>query len=492
MLQVVPFDWTLFGPVLVLLATIVIALVVDMFGEPERWARPVGWVSLIGTLVALWWTVRLPAGVLSFGAAQDGLAVPLFVVDRWTRAFMGIALLGTALSILVAFGYLARHRIERGEYYILMLLSAVGMWLMAGSNDLILLFLGLELLSLPLYILAGFLRNAPSSEASLKYFLLGAFSSGFFLYGVAMIYGAVGSTNIGDVAAFEGGSNLFRLGMVLLVVGFGFKVAAVPFHQWTPDVYQGAPTAVTAFFASAPKVAGFAAVVRVFLASGSAYAQEWTALFAVLAALTMTVGNLIAVTQRNVKRMLAYSSVAHVGYVLVGLAAGPQALSSVAFYLLAYSLMSLGAFGVLVARGEADNEYLNLDDYAGLGFRRPFLAVGMTIFLVSLAGFPPTAGFLGKFLLFQDAYRAGLGWLVVLGVLNSVISAYYYLGVVVQMYMAEPAAEMRPGSLPARGLLTVVLLVSLVGLLVGGVLPVQLLELIGLSGTGWMTALVGS
>jgi NADH-quinone oxidoreductase subunit N len=480
--QVLDFQWSALSGALVLLATLVLCLCLDM-GSRRKWSLATGWAALIGVAVALFALLSTTGTTaLAFGARVGGVAPTILLVDRYTRSLGAICLLATALCILLSIGYLDRHRAQRGEYYILMLLSALGMLLIAGGNDLIVIFIGVELLSLPLYILAGFRRNAESSESSLKYFLLGAFSSGFFLYGIALIYGATGTTNLTTMAsALSAGSALFRVGVLLVLVGFAFKVAAVPFHQWAPDVYQGAPTPVTAFFASAPKVAAFAGILRVFLLSTAVYQAEWQTVFAVLAALTMTVGNLMALTQTNVKRMLAYSSVAHAGYVLVGLAAGMGGVSSAIFYLLLYSLMSIGAFGALILHGDRRDERLTLDDFAGVGFRRPVLGAGVALLLLSLAGFPPTAGFMGKFFLFRDAYGAGLTWLVVIGVLNSVVSAFYYLGVVVRMYMTSAprdltVADAMPGL--ARGLVVAALVVSLVGIVAGGVSPAKVMALV--------------
>jgi NADH-quinone oxidoreductase subunit N len=495
-MNAVDFQWSALAGGFVLLATLVVCLCLDM-GSHKKWARATAWAAFVGVVAALLVLLRTTgSSALAFGARVDGVAPSIFLMDGYTRSLGAICLLATALCILLSIGYLERHRAQRGEYYILMLLSALGMLLIAGGNDLIVIFIGVELLSLPLYVLAGFRRTAESSESSLKYFLLGAFSSGFFLYGIALIYGATGTTNLSAMAsALPEGSALFRAGIALVLVGFAFKVAAAPFHQWAADVYQGAPTPVTAFFASAPKVAAFAGILRVFLLSSTAYSGEWQIIFAVLAGLTMTVGNLMALTQTNVKRMLAYSSVAHAGYVFVGLAAGGAGgVSSAIFYLLLYSLMSIGAFGALILHGDADDERLSMDAFAGLGFRRPALGAGIALLLLSLAGFPPTAGFIGKFLLFREAYGAGLTWLVVIGVLNSVVSAFYYLGVVVRMYMTsaprgtEPATPM-PGL--ARGLVVAVLVVSLLGIFAGGVSPAKVMAMVR-TGPATVTAMGSS
>jgi len=318
---------------------------------------------------------------------------------------------------------------------------------MAASNDLITVFLGLELMSLALYVMVGFRRsNLESNEAALKYFLLGAFASGFLLYGIALLYGATGSTNLRAIAAFLsdsplGGSALVLAGALLLLVGFGFKVAAVPFHMWTPDAYEGAPTSVTAFMSAGAKAAGFAALLRV---AGSALAEiqaDWRPILTWLAILTMTVGNVSALLQTNLKRMLAYSSIAHAGYVLVALTAGgTEGASAAVFYLAVYSFMNLGAFGILALLGREQEERVLLSDLSGLGFRQPLLGLAMTVFMISLGGIPPTAGFMGKVYVFGAAIEAGLIPLVIVGVLNSVVSVFYYLRVTVAMYMQEEPA----------------------------------------------------
>jgi NADH-quinone oxidoreductase subunit N len=495
-MSVVDFDLRALSPVLVLCAVVVVGVVFDM-ETSVRWARATAWVTLLGTLAALGVTLVNGSAysTLAFGARDaGGTPIPVFTVDAYTTSFTIVFLISTALSVLLSMEYLERFDSQRGEYYVLMLFSVLGMILMAGGNDLILIFLGLELMSLPLYILAGFRRNRESSEASLKYFLLGAFSSGFFLYGIALLYGATGTTNLTAMANAPAISHaLFQAGVVLLVVGFGFKVAAVPFHQWAPDVYEGAPTPVAAFFSSAPKAAAFAGIVRVFIATASTQATDWTTLFAVLAALTMTVGNVVALTQKSVKRMLAYSSVAHAGYVLVALAAGASGVQSAVLYLLIYSLMSIGAFGALILAGDAQDERLRFDDFSGLGLRRPTLGVTFSVFLFSLAGFPPMAGFVGKFLIFRDAYEAGRIWLVIVGVLNSVVSAFFYLGVVVRMFMAEPSRAIEPERIGtiARGVLVAALFVALIGLFVGGIAPGSMMNIVR-AGTDAATSLAAT
>jgi NADH-quinone oxidoreductase subunit N len=372
----------------------------------------------------------------------------MYIVDNYATFFKFIFLAGSFLIILVSMSYLKREEILHGEYFSLILFSTLGMMLLASGFDLIIIFLGLEIMSVSLYVLAGFKRDAlGSNEASLKYFLMGAFATGFLLYGIVMLYGSVGSTNLNQIiTSILGGQTVPDLliwsGAGLLLVGFGFKIAAVPFHMWVPDVYQGAPTPITAFISAGPKAAGFAALLRVFLFSFPTIKPDWTVIVWIMAAMTMSLGNIIAIAQTDIKRMLAYSSIAHAGYVLVVLVGGgATGISSALFYLLAYTFMNIGAFTVVIALGKKGQENTNLEDYKGLGSRSPVLAVLMTIFLLSLAGFPPTAGFMAKFYVFSSAVKSGYVGLVIIGVLNSLVSVYYYLRIVVFMFMQPPQAE---------------------------------------------------
>jgi NADH-quinone oxidoreductase subunit N len=341
-------------------------------------------------------------------------------------------------------------------------------------------------MSISLYVLAGFKReDLRSNEASLKYFLMGAFATGFLLYGIVMIYGSTRSTNLEDIIkniAYDGGNAnlLLWAGVGLLLVGLGFKIASVPFHMWVPDVYEGAPTPITAFISAGPKAAGFAALLRVFLFSFVTIKMDWTTVIWIMAALTMTTGNIVAIAQSNIKRMLAYSSIAHAGYVLVALVAGESfGVSSALFYLLAYTFMNIGAFTVVIALGRKNEENTNLDDYSGLGTRHPYLAILMMLFMISLAGFPPTAGFMAKFYVFSSAVKSGYIGLVIIGVLNSLVSVYYYLRIVVIMFMRPPLPEAKPISLPLGSIL--VLLISTWGVLQMGIFPQSLLNLAMLS-----------
>ena len=424
-------------------------------------------LTIAGTLV-MW---RAPAAVAAFDNTLRA--------DHYALFFAVVITAGSLLTLLVSVDYLRRQPIPSGEYLTLVLLSTSGMVFLAAANDLIVLFLALEIMSVAVYVLAGLLRHeVRSTEAALKYFLLGAFATGFLLYGIAFFYAATGSTRLDVIAAAirrEGLGPYSLVGMALLLVGFGFKVSLIPFHVWTPDVYEGSPTAVTAFMAVGVKAAAFAAFARVFMSGLGSVAPSWTGVLWVLAALTMTVGNVTAVAQRSVKRMLAYSSIAHAGYALIGLVtATKEGGAALLFYLAVYGLMTFGAFTVLIAcarRGESVEEYADL---AGLGFRHPVLGAAMTVFMLSLAGFPPLAGFVGKFYLFSAAVSAGYVGLVVIAVLNSLVSVYFYLGVVVQMYMAEGVRPLEAPSAQPWVFATIV--IAALGTVLIGVLPSGTME----------------
>lgn len=452
-------DWWALGPTIALTAGAILLLLLEFIPPRERGNRG-GIVSLLALAAsaACVWQVRDVKRAL-FGG--------MFVHDTFTVFFTLLFCAIGALGVLISWDYVKRTRIHQAEYYALLLSATLGMIVMAASNDLITIFLGLELMSLALYILVGFRRNRlESSEASMKYFLLGAFASGFLLYGIALLYGATGTTNLATMAAYLSDTPLLAnpmllVGGVLLLVGFGFKVAAVPFHMWTPDAYEGAPTSVTGFMSAGAKAAGFAALLRIGLRLADTPNGEWTSLLSALAMLTMTVGNVTALLQNNLKRMLAYSSIAHAGYILVAVVAGGRDGASAAlFYLAVYSLMNLGAFGVLCLLGKDREERVQVADLAGVGFRHPFLGLAMTVFMLSLGGIPPTAGFMGKIYVFSVAVKAHLYPLVIVGVLNSVISVYYYLRVTVAMYMKEPDAE--PVHVSWAAPATIALIVTLV------------------------------
>lgn len=446
-------------PEIIVALTAFVVMLVDMFISDKRFAGGVGLLGLIGAAAATFAMFsRSPAPAFQDMAVSDGYSLVLNLIFITTAA----------LSILLSLSYLEGQDMQRGEYYALILFSTVGMMMMGAATDLIIIFMGLEIMSIALYILAAFNRNRLSSgEAGMKYFVLGAFASAFFLYGAALLYGATGTTNLlamGDWLAGQGNLNdpLALVGLGLLLVGFGFKVAAVPFQWWTPDVYQGAPTSVTAFMSVGAKAAGFASLVRVLMLSfGTAYLVDWQQALAVLAVITMTGGNIAALAQKDVKRMLAYSSIAHAGYILVGVVPGTMAgVNAILFYLMSYTFMNIGAFAVIAVIERRDQMTSSLSDYAGLAGRKPWLALVMALFMFSLTGIPPFVGFWGKLYVFQAAVQQGWNWLAIAGVLNSAISAFYYLGVVVQIYMRTPAEAEREAppvhlGLPAMVTLTI-------------------------------------
>ncbi len=452
-------------PLITLVAWASALLLLDLFFTRKvEGLTPI--LAALGLLITLVLSaLNLGAGSTAFNGMieADGFSSYLQIL------FAGSGIVGIAL----AYGYLKRMEINKGEYYPLLLYSISGMILMAQAADLIVVFLSLELLSIPLYILAGIARPNPASEeAALKYFLLGAFAGGFVVYGVALSFGATGTTSLaGIVAAVDSGlanMPLLLVGAGLILIGLGFKVALVPFHMWTPDVYHGAPTPLTAFMAVGAKAAGFAALLRIFLAALPVLAGNFVPVFWILSALTMFTGNLIAIVQDNIKRMLAYSSIAHAGYIMMAVVAFGQefvskdAVASSLFYLLAYAVTNFGAWSVVITLERAEGKGLQLEDYYGLGKKYPVLAAAMLVFMLSFIGVPPTIGFMGKFYLFRTVLEGGYTWLAVIGVLTSLLSAYYYLRVVVNMYMREGEPEIDPDRLvqlvSIAGALAVVLL----------------------------------
>ena len=436
-------DLTAILPVLILAGYACGLMLVDLV-IPEHRKRWTAWLALLGLAAAAVGLLFWPAGGQLVGF--NGM----LIADNYA-VFLDLIILGSGgLTVLLALNYLPRAGLERGEFYYLLLFTVSGMLLMAQAADLIVVFLALELLSIPLYILSGFARPRPASEESaLKYFLLGAFASAFLVYGVALVYGATGTTNLSKVLASVAGgqaqTGLLALGAGLVLVGLGFKVAVVPFHMWTPDVYDGAPSVVTAFMSVGAKTAGFAALLRVFLTAFPGLAANWALVAAVISALTMILGNFAAIAQSNIKRMLAYSSIAHAGYILMGLvaASSPNAtlrsfsVGASLYYLLAYALTNLGTWAVVIAVERTEGEGLKIDDYAGLGWRRPGLALAMALFMLSLTGLPPTVGLIAKIFVFRAALDAGYLWLALIGVVTSLVSAYFYLRVVFVMYMQE-------------------------------------------------------
>ncbi|MEX2570405.1 MAG: NADH-quinone oxidoreductase subunit N [Gemmatimonadota bacterium] len=429
-------------PEIVLTLWAMMVLLVDVFqkGNRSEPSRPIiGWLALAGlgaTAIANGW-------LLTVGEAA---AIGLVAVDSFRVFANFIFLLAAALAVLISSEYLDRRDMNRGEYYVLMMFATVGMMVLGAARDLILLFLALELMSVSIYVLVGFDRRDPrSSEGALKYFLLGAFSSGFLLYGIALIFGSAASTNLADIVPLLPvlqDSPMFMIGAALVLVGLAFKVAAVPFHMWTPDAYDGAPTPVTALMATGVKAAAFAAFIRVFAVAFAGIYQEWSVVVEWLAILTMFGANLVALTQGSVKRMLAYSSIAHAGYLLVAvLAANAYGAAAFLFYLLVYTLMTAGAFGVVIANTRGRRELNTLDDYAGFGWQQPLLGAIFSILLLSLAGFPLTGGFIGKLYILRASLEAGHVVAAVALVLASVISYFYYLRVVVVMYMRPAASD---------------------------------------------------
>jgi NADH-quinone oxidoreductase subunit N len=430
-------------------------------------------------------------GTLSTFFAGNGIGFGgLVMFDTYSLFFHWLVGLVSFLVILSADSYLQREALDSAEFYALILFATAGMGVLASAQELLTAFIGLEMSSISSYILAGYRRDSiKSSESAMKYFLLGSFATAFFLYGIALVYGVTGSTTLGKLADADPSSTLLHLGLTLILVGLGFKVAAAPFQVWTPDVYEGAPTPVTALFSAGPKAAAFALLLRIF-ATVHAATTYWFWAFWVLAALTMFVGNLGAVVQSNVKRLLAYSSIAHAGYILVAMASvttlaaderlGPiGAYAAVLFYLLSYSLVSVGAFTIVSELGGRGERYLTVDDLAGLATRQPFTAATLAIFLLSLLGLPITAGFLGKLYIFTAALNSNLYWLAVLMAINSVIGAYYYFRVIVVMYMREykgPLPADAPAGLSATALMVVA--VTVIATIYLGLWPNQILSLL--------------
>ncbi|MDQ1569171.1 MAG: NADH-quinone oxidoreductase subunit, partial [Actinomycetota bacterium] len=441
-------DWLAVGPEVALIAT---AMVLVLMAALNRGRRDLSGVyldvGLAGVAASGLITVKLWSIVVSKGAAYQTLS-GMVAVDGFAVFARTIILSATALGLLVAQGYLRREQVEGPEYHALLLLSASGMLLMTSANDLIVVFLALEILSIALYVLAAFDRKRlESGEAGLKYFVLGAFSSAVLLYGVAMVYGATGTTSLTAIADFLAQNTLFSSGLLLagfalILVGLGFKVAAVPFHMWTPDVYQGSPTPVTGFMAAGAKAAGFAALLRVFVSGFGSYAVDWRPLVLVLAIASLLVGSVVALVQQDVKRMLAYSSISHAGYVLIGVQADTgKGVSSALFYLLTYTFMVVGTFAVVTVVGRKGDRKHSLDDYRGLGSRAPLLAGAMTFLLLAQAGIPLTSGFVAKFTVFAASVDAREYGLTLVGVLTTVIAAFFYLRLIVVMYMTNPPED---------------------------------------------------
>ena len=456
----------------VLLAALVVMLLDLFFAEHEK--PLLAWISILGLALCA------VDAVLLWGS-REGAFADTFLLDNFSLFFTQLFVGAAILTVLSSVRYVREAGIHEGEYYSLILFATAGMIVMAAANDLIVFFLGLETMSVAVYVLTGiWRRSVRSSEAAMKYFLMGSFATGFLLYGIALIYGATGTTNLTEIAAYllepqEQWPRYLSVGGLLLLVGFAFKVGAVPFHFWIPDVYEGAPTPVTGFMSVAVKAAAFAAWARILmhqlspLDSDSAYAVR------VLAIATMTLGNLLAISQSSVKRMLAYSSIAHAGYILIGIVAGEEwGSTSVLFYLATYMPVTFGAFAVITALTERDRPKEEYGHFAGLGFKRPFLAMAMTFFMLSLAGFPPLAGFTGKFHIFRSAIAAGYTDLAIIGVLNSLLSLIYYLRVIVMMYMSEGGVQGK--SLAESPSLYVAVALATVATIYLGILPTRAVE----------------
>ncbi len=461
-----------------------LVLIIDVFSPKGQRKGYLGVFCLIGVILSFLFALS------QMGFVKSGFE-GMYISDGYALFFKIIFLIIAFLTILISMGYTQREGIEFGEYYALILFSTLGMMLMAGGTHLIIIFLGLETMSISIYILAGMMReDRRSAEAALKYFLLGAFATGFLLYGIALIYGATGSFYLKDIASYIASKSLLKspmllMSLVFLTIGFGFKIASVPFHMWTPDVYEGAPTSITAFMATGVKAAGFAALVRVFFSALPGFRPDWTSIMWLIAVATMTVGNIVAISQTNIKRMLAYSSIAHAGYILVAFVAGNDlGTSGILFYLMAYAFMNLGAFACVILLGKKGEENTLINDYAGIGFKYPLLAASMTIFLLSMAGIPPLSGFMAKFYVFSAAVKSKFYWLAILGVLNSAISVYYYLRVTVLMYFREPEREITGLEFSPASVLALIL--AVIGTLYMGIFPANVLSLAQRSIAGLM------
>jgi NADH-quinone oxidoreductase subunit N len=499
-------NFQLLSPELILSVAGIVVMLVDAFTRrrSQRWVT--GALSLAGIVASAFATVSLwndGAQGATTGQPYGGM----IALDTMRLSFTLVFLIVAALTVLVSMIWVEWEGLPAGEFHTLLLFATVGMMLMASGNDLVMIFLGLEILSIATYVMAGFRRSdVRSNESSLKYFILGSFSSAFLLFGIALIYGATahavpgqtlpahGTTNIGEIAERLNDClypSLLFAGAGLLMIGFGFKVASAPFHVWTPDVYEGAPTPVTAFMAAGPKAAGFSAFMRVFLvafpvaaaaanvrSTGAHLHDAWVSALWLLAVLTMTVGNVVALVQTNVKRLLAYSSIAHAGYAMVGfVAAGAattdaqrqDAVAAVVFYLLSYAVMNLGAFAVVTLVARSGDRRTDIEDYRGMGFQSPALSLTLSLFLLSLLGVPLTAGFMGKVVVFSEALKQQFYWLVVIGVLNTAVSVYYYLRLIVVMFFRERTTEWHAPRIPASVALVLVLTVA--GVLYLGLFP---------------------
>lgn len=481
---------SIFLPEMIVAIAGIVVMLYDSFFPKQR--AVTGTISLIGLAVSAVLLITMWNEPM---AGWNGMIAH----DNLRLSFSFVFLLVSAMTILISTVWVERENVPVGEYHALLMFATFGMMLMASGNDMVIIFLGLETLSIATYVMAGLRKSdLRSNESAMKYFILGSFASAFLLYGMALVYGATGSTNITEIAANVGNANfpaLLLIGGAMLIIGFGFKVATVPFHVWTPDVYEGAPTPVTAFMAAGPKAAGFASFVRVFvlgfpLVAGAEAAgylhNSWITALSIMAILTMTVGNVAAIMQDNVKRMLAYSSIAHAGYALVGfigagfaktVEARDAAIAAVAFYMLTYAVTNLGAFAIVTLLGEKNDRRTEFEDYNGIGFRAPVIAFTLSLFMLSLLGLPLTAGFMGKVLVFRPALEAGntlLTVTVIIAVINTAISAYYYLRLIVVMFFRERTTDWFVPKMPVG--LAVVILITVLGVFYLGIFSGGVIE----------------
>ena len=468
------------GPVMPEILLTCLALLVLMLDLVLKRKETVAVVSVVVALIVAYSLCG------STGTTFDGM----FISDGYSQFFKVIFLISLVLSILISISYIKIEKSNNGEYYALMLFATLGMMIMASAGNLIVLYLGLELMALSTYVLAGFMRhNRKSNEAAIKYLLLGAFSSAFLLYGISIVYGLTGTTDIRGISEFivaEGLSSnpALIVSIIFFSVAFCFKIAAVPFHMWAPDVYEGAPTSVTAFMSVGPKAAGFAAIGRVFLIMFASEQVDWSMILIPVAIITMGFGNIVALSQTNIKRMLAYSSIAHAGYALIGIiAGGPEGVASMMNYLLIYSFMNIGAFSIVILLRREGYDGNNINDYKGLAKSHPLCSALMLIFMFSLTGIPPTAGFIGKVYLFMAAVNSGYTWLVIVAVVFSAISAFFYLRIVMYMYMSEPAEEFELQTAPG---INVALAISAIGVLALGVLPAKIIAIARQAAQGFL------
>jgi NADH-quinone oxidoreductase subunit N len=460
-----------------------IALILMLLDLIVRRKEVIALVGIIGTALALYLTFKV-YGLDGPQTVFNGM----FVLDGYSSFFKFIFYINAILTICISLKYMEIEKAAYGEYYALLLFATAGMMIIASALDLIVLYLGIELMSLSTYILVGIIRHdTKSNEAAIKYFLLGGFSSAFLLYGASLIYGLTGTTDIGAIAAFISekgfaGNQMLLLSMALFTVAFGFKIAAAPFHMWAPDAYEGAPTSITAFMSVGPKAAGFAALGRVFMVAFSSIKVEWSTVLIPLAVLSMCIGNIVAISQTNIKRMLAYSSIAHAGYALLGVIAGTNSgLSSMMNYMFIYAFMNIGAFAVVIMLRREGFKGEDLSDYEGLAKTHPLAAALMLIFMFSLTGIPPTAGFIAKFYVFMEVIKTGHVFLAIIAVLLSVASAFFYLRVVMYMYMKEPRGEV---ILTTSAPISIALAVTALIVIVFGIFPSYLLDFASLAISG--------